>query len=185
MLLLPSGSPGGALSWAGGVICSRGPSRAMAFLLQRSWSGRQKPRPGGVDSGPQPRWHGVWIRLWTGWGARLRAASKAGGKWMGALGLSLTLVPSSAWECLQPVLRPTPPCLNKQPRLSEIPVVSPLLGCPSWRQDGHQAGWPGPWGPQARHPRALNSQFCPWCRLRSSAQRGWASRSTPRASARS
>lgn len=36
---------------------------------------------------------------------------------------------------------------------------------------------------RAPHPGALNSQLCPWCRLRSSAQRSRASRSTSRASA--
>lgn len=49
-LLLPSGSPGRCP-----VLGRRGVSpKAMAFLLQRSWSRCRKPRPGGVDSGPQP-----------------------------------------------------------------------------------------------------------------------------------
>lgn len=26
--------------------------------------------------------------------------------------------------------------------------------------------WPGPWGPRARHPGALNGRLCPLCRLR-------------------
>lgn len=90
-------------------------------------------------------------------GSRVRAASKAGGTWTGPLGLSLILilVPSSAWECLQPVLRPTPPRLNKQPRLSEMPVVSPL-GLPFL-----EAGWApgqvarslGSTGPAPRSPQ--------------------------------
>lgn len=94
-LLLPSGFPEDALSWAGGQWSApEGHGFPSAVLL--AWM--PKARPGDVDSSPQPGWHGVWTHLWVGWGARLRAASKAGSKWTGALGLSLTLVPPSAWE---------------------------------------------------------------------------------------
>lgn len=35
------------------------------------------------------------------------------------------------------------------------------MNCPSWRQDGRQAWWLGPWGPQDWQPGACSLQFCP------------------------
>lgn len=48
------------------------------------------------------------------------------------------------------------------------------MDCPSWRQDGHQARSPGPWGLHSPAPLALDGWLCPSCRLRCLlAQRDW------------
>lgn len=78
-LLLPLKMPCFALLGGDGPPNGHSSSAAQLVLMLRA-------EAQGVDSGPQPSWCGVWTCLWVGWGAGLRAASKADSKCTGVSG---------------------------------------------------------------------------------------------------
>lgn len=110
------------LSWAGGGhICPGGhgiPSLVQLVRTLRSgapgvWT--QALGPAAMGSRPASAW----------WGAVRRATSRAGGELTVRLATHCPVPPSApgaSGACAHPV----PACLNKRPRLSETPVVSPL-----------------------------------------------------------